>query len=371
MMNLESRFTTKKQFRKRNKMKIIEKISKKQWGLIILVSFFAFFLFRYAYRELNRTYYNFHKSLDFNSVLFIESGSSDGAFAGDFGDIVIMDLGNGKKYYLNSDSDFDYNPVLSSDRKGVFFYSKRTGDGFAQKMAGAGGPSELCYLSLIDRSIKILPVLSNRSDFKSFGIINCLTSVPSDTVIIFGSSREVRIYSMKDKTVKRYWAKPKDMDFAIKVGVTPDSKYFYMNYYKKAALKVKSFITELCDTTNLLSFENYDYKDIHTIGYNSASGVFYLKYVRTDSLYHDLPLEVYKFFPTSRKLELLYRLDKDIEKGFIPEFMQDDTTIIGGIVKKTKISSRIVVVYDRVNGVMKKFDEDNTMSNTSFSYFWK
>ena len=344
---------------------------KKHLGLLVVASAILFFAVRWACVEIHRTYYNFKRPLNFNAAIFIEARAKPGYFSDHTGDIVILNLENGQKYYLNSDGYDDDYPVLSSDRERIYFRSKRTYDDLQRRIEGIPRNSVLFALSLRDRSVTALPVNTTAEGYTGFGLITGMTTVPGDTAIIFCSSDELRIYSMKDKTVHRFHGKPDDMEFAWNMGVTPDSKFLYVNFNQKGHYNYKTYISMLSDSTNLLSFENYTHKDIQVIGYNKNCGAFYLKYRTTDSAYKDLPTEIYKFYPADKRLELFHRFDKEFDRGFFPTFMPNDTIIVGTAWAKTSELSLVSKIYHLPTGEIHTIKDNSNLRHTSYSYFWK
>ena len=357
----------------RSQMNIIIGLSKKYGKWLIVLIPLALIAFRFIFAEIGRTYYNFKKPLDFDAAIFIEARTSDGMNAGDYGDIALMNLRSGEKYYLNNDRYFDDCPILSFDRERVFFYSKRGGDDLSRIINGVGGGSDLYSISLIDLSIRTYYVNYSESGEKNFGGISCLAPMAGDTAVVYFSYGKLYIYSFKYKTIKKFWVQSEDFDMGYNIGVTPDNKYFFINYSNPMNVphRDKTFISRLSDTTNLLSFQNYDYKQIHTIGYDTKNEAFYLEYFQLDSLYRSLPIEIYKYFPLEKRVELLYTLNKELERNFVPISMPNDSAVFGLIDGKQISYNYILVSYNPLKGIMRTYDENSPLRASSYSFYYK
>jgi Tol biopolymer transport system component len=82
-------------------------------------------------------------------AVFIESRSySHGISSGRFGDVVLIDIGSGSKYFLTKDSYYNTKPTISYDRSYVAFFSNRVGSRLELKIKGIGDPHEIYIYDL-------------------------------------------------------------------------------------------------------------------------------------------------------------------------------------------------------------------------------
>jgi len=89
-------------------------------------------------------------------VVFIESRSpAHGIFSGNFGEVVLMDINSGKKYYLPDDHYyFNSNPIISYDGNYVTFLSNRIGSSSELRIKGVGGPHEIYLYDIRTRTLE-------------------------------------------------------------------------------------------------------------------------------------------------------------------------------------------------------------------------
>ncbi len=321
-------------------------------------------------RKLKKEFYNFNKPLEFNAAIFIEADSTDGPLSGKFGDIVIQDLNSGKKFYLNSDTYYDGHPVLSTDRKGVFFFSKRTGSDFSRKIAGLSWPSGIYYLSLIDGSIRQLPISDSSEGLPP---PTCMATMPNDSALVICTVSGIITYSMKSAKFQNFVAKPADLGLSEKVGVTADGKYFYVNYDvpTNIAHREKTYVTRLGDTTNILSFIDYTWRYAKVIGYNGKKGEFYLAYYPFDSTYKDLNRELYKYNVRTKKATLLLRFNDITKEMMLPQFMPNEDFVYGYIRKQPPEFGLQLFCCNLKSKTINYYTFDDKIITTDYSFFWK
>lgn len=89
-------------------------------------------------------------------VVFIESRSpAHGIRSGNFGEVVLMDINTGKKYYLpDDDYYFNRNPIISYDGNYVAFLSNRVGSRSELRIKGVGGPHEIYLYDVRARTLE-------------------------------------------------------------------------------------------------------------------------------------------------------------------------------------------------------------------------
>ncbi len=338
--------------------------------LTVTFLLFVFITSLSCQNKYERTFYNFKKALDFNAAIFIEADSTDGPSAGNFGDIVIQNLNSRKKFYLNSDTYYDGNPILSSDRKGIYFFSKRTGSTFSRKIAGLSWPSGIYYLSLLDKSIRQLPISDSSEGLPP---PTCMATMPNDTALVICTVTGILTYSMKSAKFQNFNAKPADYDLGDEVGITSDAKYFYVNYSVPFDVphREKAYVTRLGDTTNILSFIDYTWRYAKVIGYNQKKDEFYLAYYPFDTTYKDLNREIYKFNVRTKKTTLLFRFDDITKEMMLPKFMPNEELVYGYIRKQPPEFGLQLFCCNLKSKTINYYPFDDKIRTTDYSFFWK
>lgn len=87
-------------------------------------------------------------------LVYIEPRTADGAWAGEFGDVVVHDLKSGLKCKITDDLYFDEGPKFSPNGELVVFASARIGSAAVRKFSGLSADRGLFIYNANDRSIR-------------------------------------------------------------------------------------------------------------------------------------------------------------------------------------------------------------------------
>ena len=89
-----------------------------------------------------------------NVIAFVEAHTlGEDITAGDFGDVVLLDIDTKNKYYVTDDPFLDFNPAISPNRRFVAFASRRTGPRSLLKAMGLAGARAMYIFDVRDQAL--------------------------------------------------------------------------------------------------------------------------------------------------------------------------------------------------------------------------
>ena len=128
-------------------------------------------------------------------VAFVEARTPHGIFAGEYGDIVMMDIQSQKKYYVTDDTYFDSSPAISPDGSKLIFTSIRSSDKRMLRELGLAGPLRLYIFDSKTKSISPFAHELQRMNLDRMTLVTGLAWDPNGQKIYFSAS-DNKIYAV-------------------------------------------------------------------------------------------------------------------------------------------------------------------------------
>lgn len=156
------------------------------------------------------------KKLDNNhpKVIYIEEHSKGSdVTAGDFGDVVVMDLKTREVVKITDDSYVDRSPCFSPDGKYIAFLTSRAGSRKSRMIQGIGAPHQLCIYDIKTQKYRVIDINRKFSKILGFNKFHNLQFSPDSRSLYFSDvSPYIYKYKISEDSLSIVHILPDSMD---------------------------------------------------------------------------------------------------------------------------------------------------------------